>query len=144
LLKSTFEGEASLSGGTWWSDGWRLKLCRCSECLEMYEKLGVLFLIDPEDALGAYEAKGKENGGGCMESIGDNILRSAMAGLDHVQQIEVVHVINEFKEDLGTFLASFAASGRVITSDDVNNFFTEIRAKKRRRLDNVYAPDNCR
>ena len=48
------------------------------------------------------------------------------------------------KEQLAEFLKTVAEAGRVITVDDINTFFTQMRANKRRRVDEVYVPDNCR
>jgi len=50
------------------------------------------------------------------------------------------------KEAFGVFLNKIAESGpgRVVTPEDINTFFTEMRANKRRRLDDVHIPDSCR
>lgn len=42
------------STGQLWTLGWRGKLCRCVTCKEMYESLGVSFLIDKEDETRRY------------------------------------------------------------------------------------------
>lgn len=37
-------------------------------------------------------------------------------------------------------------AGRAVTTEDVETFFTELKEKanKRRRVNDVYVPDNCR
>jgi E3 ubiquitin-protein ligase UBR7 len=110
----------------------------------MYEKLDVSFLIDPEDLLEVYEEKGKENGATSLGDLGEDILQNALSRLDRVQQIEVIHGYNEMKEALTEFLNGLAQSGQVITAEHINQFFQGMQANKRRRVDEVYIPDNCR
>ena len=44
-------------------DGWRNELCRCADCTKAYEATGLAFLLDPEDTVHHYEAKGKQEQG---------------------------------------------------------------------------------
>ena len=43
--------------------GWRGELCRCADCTTAYEATGLAFLLDPEDTVHHYEAKGKQEQG---------------------------------------------------------------------------------
>ena len=60
LLKSKLAVEDVKSATTFWPEGWRLELCKCKECLNMYAKSKLDFLIDENDTVHFYEAKGKE------------------------------------------------------------------------------------
>lgn len=53
-------------GTTFWDEGWRSQLCKCEECLNLYVKNKVEFLIDETDTVHYYEAKGKEK---CKEKL---------------------------------------------------------------------------
>ena len=46
------------------SEGWRGELCRCAECADgVFAARGLEFLLDPEDTVHHYEAKGKQEQG---------------------------------------------------------------------------------
>lgn len=48
------------NGTTFWDEGWRSQLCKCSDCLAMYANNRVEFLTNESDTVHSYEAKGKE------------------------------------------------------------------------------------
>jgi E3 ubiquitin-protein ligase UBR7 len=50
------------SGATFWEEGWRKRLCRCTDCISMYRSQEIEFLSDETDTVHHYEAKGKEKG----------------------------------------------------------------------------------
>jgi len=129
------KAEKEINGSTWWSHGWRSKLCRCSKCLELYETHGVSFLVDPEDSLEAYEAKGLKDGVSTFDST-QVLMQNVLSRLDRVAQIEFLHGFNEMKDNLVEFLRNIGESGRVVTAADIREFFGEMQAAKRRRLDN--------
>ena len=52
-----------------------------------------------------------------------------------VGQIELIHNVNDLKDELRDFLESFAQSGKVIQSTDVTNFFEDLRERKKRKLE---------
>ena len=41
---------------------WRQQLCKCDECLKLYEEKNVAFLIDEEDTVHHYESQAKNEG----------------------------------------------------------------------------------
>ena len=53
------------------SEGWRGELCRCAECAGgVYAARGFEFLLDPEDTVHHYEAKGQQEQGTLKYSHG--------------------------------------------------------------------------
>ncbi|RUS74824.1 hypothetical protein EGW08_017414 [Elysia chlorotica] len=123
-----------------WSEGWRSKLCRCSECLEMYQDRNIEFLIDDSDTMQAYEAKGIEAKKNATAAEEDEA--AAFASLGRVQQIEVAQGIMDFKSELNDFLKGFAEEGKVVKESDVREFFERMRERKRNRM---HLPQhNCR
>ena len=46
------------------SDGWRTKICKCSECDKNLSNEGLEFLTDPEDTVHHYESKSKRTNEG--------------------------------------------------------------------------------
>lgn len=125
---------------TFWSEGWRSKLCRCCNCKEMYEDRNLGFLIDEDDTMQAYEARGLE----AQEKAkaDEEADTAAFASMGRVQQIEVVQGVMDFKSELNDFLKGFAEEGKVVKESDIREFFERLHEKKRNR---THLPQhNCR
>jgi hypothetical protein len=56
-------------------------------------------------------------------------------------QIEAIRGYNEMKEALNEFLRSFAEQGKVVTEADVKQFFAEMKASKKQKVE---IPKFCR
>ncbi|KAG0608045.1 hypothetical protein M758_8G073600 [Ceratodon purpureus] len=108
---------------------WRGQLCRCPNCLRMYEEKRLGFLLDSDDTLQSYEASAKRKREESRAQV-DGL--DLMKGLGHVQQIELLHGFNDMTSQLKTFLAPFGESGRTVTSADIHDFFATLNQKKRR------------
>lgn len=118
------------SGATFWPSGWRSHLCTCSDCQKLLSEAGALFLLDETDTVLAYETKGKN-----LERTNQSTdpLMSALDRLNRVQQLELIHEYNDLKTELKDFLQSFASEGKVVTPDDIRQFFEQQQNRKRRR-----------
>ncbi|KAM4522554.1 putative E3 ubiquitin-protein ligase UBR7 isoform 1-T2 [Odontesthes bonariensis] len=119
------------SGAMFWPSGWRSKLCSCSTCQELLSSAALSFLLDASDTVLAYENKGKTSD---QSQPGHDPLMSALDNLNRVQQLEIIHGYNDMKTELKDFLQRFATEGKVVTSDDIRQFF-EQQSRKRRRVD---------
>lgn len=117
------------TGASFWLIEWRTKLCRCSNCLEMYKKNDVEFLLDDEDTVHAYQEKGKAKAAENRLSLQEETMR-AISGMDHVQQIEAALAYNKLKEKLTEFLTGFVSTEQVVTAKDVDTFFNTMGKKK--------------
>ncbi|KAG9481817.1 hypothetical protein GDO78_010833 [Eleutherodactylus coqui] len=71
---------------TYWPSNWRSKLCRCDQCMKMYADLEVLFLLDENDTVQAYENKGKSEE--AQESR--DPLMTALSTMNRIQQVELI------------------------------------------------------
>ncbi|XP_074471342.1 putative E3 ubiquitin-protein ligase UBR7 [Sebastes fasciatus] len=120
------------SGAVFWPSTWRSKLCSCNTCKESLSAAGLSFLLDESDTVLAYENKGKTNE---QRQPGHDPLMSALDNLNHVQQLEIIHGYNDMKSELKDFLQGFAAEGKVVTPDDIREFFEQQQSRKRRRDD---------
>ncbi|XP_074541338.1 putative E3 ubiquitin-protein ligase UBR7 [Halichoeres trimaculatus] len=118
------------SGAVFWPSGWRSKLCPCDSCKERLSEGGVSFLTDESDTVLAYENKGKTNE---QTTRGSDPLMSALDNLNRVQQLEIIHGYNDMKTELKDFLQRFAAEGKVVTPDDIRQFFEQQQSRKRQR-----------
>ncbi|XP_062858421.1 putative E3 ubiquitin-protein ligase UBR7 [Trichomycterus rosablanca] len=121
-------------GAVFWPPAWRSKLCSCPDCKTLFADSGVSFLLDETDTVLAYENKGKtsEQSNGAE---GRDPLMSALDNLNRVQQLEIIHEYNDMKTELKDYLQRFAAEGKVVTPEDIRNFFEQQQTRKRRRAD---------
>uniref|UniRef100_A0A3Q1JCR7 UBR-type domain-containing protein n=1 Tax=Anabas testudineus TaxID=64144 RepID=A0A3Q1JCR7_ANATE len=119
------------SGAVFWPSTWRSKLCSCNSCQRL-SQAGLSFLLDESDTVFAYEKKGKNNE---QKEKGNDPLMSALDNLNRVQQLEIIHGYNDMKTELKDFLQRFAAEGKVVTSEDIRQFFEQQQTRKRRRVD---------
>ncbi|XP_077409740.1 putative E3 ubiquitin-protein ligase UBR7 [Vanacampus margaritifer] len=120
------------SGAVFWPSGWRSELCRCDACQGRLAEAGLSFLPDESDTVLAYENKGKRQEG---DAPAPDPLMSALDNLNRVQQLEIIHGYNDMKSELKDFLQTFAAEGKVVTSDDIRQFFELQQSRKRRQVD---------
>lgn len=128
-------GSRAPQGAVFWPSAWRTKLCTCTDCKILYTDTGVSFLTDEMDTVLAYENKGKsteqaEQAGGAE---GRDPLMSALNNLNRVQQLEIIHEYNDMKTELKDYLQRFAAEGKVVTPEDIRQFFEQQQSRKRRR-----------
>lgn len=119
------------SGAVFWPSAWRSKLCSCNTCQERLSEANLSFLLDESDTVLTYENQGKNNE---QRQQGHDVLMSALDNLNRVQQLEIIHGYNDMKTELKDFLQRFAADGKVVTPDDIRQFF-ERQSRKRRRED---------
>lgn len=71
-------------GATFWTEGWRQKLCRCSKCTEIYRQEDVGFLLDECDTITAYENRGK------TDDCGKSQYEQGMAALSSMNRVQQV------------------------------------------------------
>ncbi|CAH2077197.1 unnamed protein product, partial [Iphiclides podalirius] len=116
-------------GATFWPSSFRQKLCTCNECLSMYKDLSVLFLIDPEDTVTAYEMLGKKNNEGSPSSQYEKGLQ-ALSSLDRIQQINALTEYNKMRDKLLDFLKSFKDRKEIVKEEDIKAFFAGMKPKR--------------
>ncbi|XP_046388838.1 putative E3 ubiquitin-protein ligase UBR7 [Ischnura elegans] len=118
-------------GATYWGEGWRKVLCACQKCKDMYTELKVEFLNDEEDPVQVYEeaAKAKEHGSQYEEGM------RALSSLGHVQKIEAIQEYNLMQEELKEYLKKFADNKKVVREEDIREFFSEMKSRKKQRVD---------
>ncbi|MBN3305077.1 UBR7 ligase, partial [Amia calva] len=126
------KGFVKKEGAIFWPYVWRSKLCTCTDCKKAYVKAEVPFLLDESDTVLAYEHKGKTEQESAAE--GRDPLMTALSSMDRVQQLELIYEYNDLKTELKDYLKRFADEGKVVTSEDIQRFFEELRSKKRRRM----------
>uniref|UniRef100_A0A8C4ZDE7 Ubiquitin protein ligase E3 component n-recognin 7 n=1 Tax=Gadus morhua TaxID=8049 RepID=A0A8C4ZDE7_GADMO len=114
-------------GAVFWPYNWRSKLCTCVSCKRAYVKAEVQFLLDESDTVLAYENSGR------AQPLGEDRLMSFLSSLDHVQQLEMIYHYNDLKTELTTFLQQHAVEHKVVTAEDIEQFFEGLQSRKRGR-----------
>lgn len=126
--------EVSVESTLFWSScNWRSKLCRCQKCLSMYKEKECEFLLDHKDTIPYYEAQGIAN-----SKNGETPLERGMSALNKMNRaavVEALHGYDELKADLSSYLKKFADSKKVVREEDIHEFFSQLKSKKRPRLE---------
>lgn len=129
LLKST---TSTIPGDAFFKKGWVVQLCQCNDCKTNYLKTGFDKLMSHETQedidIGEAEDLKLDTNVKKRNSEDENETPEAkrLKISPYQQQLLALgynHLATQFKE----FLTSFSESGKVITEDDVNNFFRSIR-----------------
>ncbi|ETL99413.1 hypothetical protein L917_03750 [Phytophthora nicotianae] len=124
-------GETTLRP-TFWSSDWRNDLCQCSSCVSLFEKHGIAYLLDPEDSLHVYETSAREKKTASDEEMAQ---RAFANNLTHEQQVEVAMGYSLMKNNLQQYLAGFAAAGKTVRKEDIQNFFETLSQVKRQKTE---------
>ncbi|KAF8978821.1 hypothetical protein BGZ46_006113 [Entomortierella lignicola] len=105
------------------TEGWRDLLCQCTECMELYTKENIPFILGEEAIYEDEEDDEAET----------SILESGMKKLnemDRVQMMDGMLAYNKMRDEIRNFLAPFSEQGKVVTADDVQAFFTAKMEKR--------------
>ncbi|CAG9838139.1 unnamed protein product [Diabrotica balteata] len=124
----------------WPNVNWRKELCTCDDCLKMYENEDVAFLLDSEDPVHLYEEKGKAK----AQEVVDDHVKQQMNSMNRVQLIDCIAGYNDLKERLGEYLKKFAENKKIVREEDIREFFDEMNARKKQRVDQVEVSHFCR
>jgi E3 ubiquitin-protein ligase UBR7 len=122
-----------INSACYFLNNWRDALCKCEICLKMYKTNQVEFLIDKNDTIKFYEDSGKS----AANQIDENkLLDDELSKLNRISQLELLHNLNDFKDQLKDFLADFAKNGQVVKRENIEEFFDELNQRKRRKVSN--------
>ncbi|XP_074602705.1 putative E3 ubiquitin-protein ligase UBR7 [Brevipalpus obovatus] len=123
-------------GATFWRDGWRSSLCKCSPCRQNYIALDCAFICEEEDTVQFYEKQGEE------KNTQTNHYEKALNEInrmDRVKSLEVMHGYNFMAGELKKFLEGFAVNKKVVRQEDIQEFYEDLKSRKRPR----YQLFNC-
>jgi len=116
-------------------EDWRKNLCKCDDCLKIYQDQNLSFLIDEEDTVHYYESQAKNEGSQYEKGM------EALSSMDRVKQVEAIQSYNSMKSNLMEYLQKFAQNGKVVRKEDIQEFFEQMKSNKRPRIE---IPENCR
>lgn len=105
---------------------WRLRLCRCSKCLKLYEAEGVEFITNPLDMFAVYIYQNQKK-------VSEKV-QQQMPKWNRIQEIALAEGIEHFKRELGKFLKQCQENSKTISAEDVAEFKRNLYANKRQRV----------
>ncbi|EEY58092.1 uncharacterized protein PITG_00704 [Phytophthora infestans T30-4] len=132
VKQQQLEAQGTTLRPTFWSSDWRSDLCQCSSCLSLFDKHDIAFLLDPEDSLHVYEASAREKKTASDEEMAQRAFANT---LTHEQQVEVAMGYSLMKNNLQQYLAGFAAAGKTVRKEDIQNFFETLSQAKRQKTE---------
>ncbi|KAH9506136.1 putative E3 ubiquitin-protein ligase ubr7 [Dermatophagoides farinae] len=102
---------------------WRLRICRCSKCLQMYNDNGVEYITNPRDMFAVY--------------FHQNQRKVSGPKWNRIQEIALAEGIEHFKQELKKFLDRCQENCKTISAEDVAEFKRNLYAKKRKTIERV-------
>ncbi|KNE56008.1 hypothetical protein AMAG_01852 [Allomyces macrogynus ATCC 38327] len=109
-------------------DEWRKHMCQCTECTEFAKSKKMPYLLAEEEV---HRPEEDEDAAKPLYESGMEML----ASVDRVKANEGVLAMATLSSNLKDYLRTFAEQGRVVTKDDIDSFFADLRDRKRRRTE---------
>lgn len=114
-----------VDGAMFLPSSWRDLICKCTKCKEMYDDKKLSFLLDPDDSQRLYEEKGIKKNENALESTIENLSATSRVAL-----VETIHEFHNMTGKLKEFLLPFMESKKVVTQDDINRFFEQMKSNR--------------
>eukprot|EP01099_Mayorella_cantabrigiensis_P006847 TRINITY_DN5853_c0_g1_i1.p1 TRINITY_DN5853_c0_g1~~TRINITY_DN5853_c0_g1_i1.p1 ORF type:complete len:454 (-),score=102.23 TRINITY_DN5853_c0_g1_i1:60-1421(-) len=125
--------------------GWKKSICKCQNCLSLFQNHCVSFLEDKqdEDTDGDEEEdepgiegseksqEGFKNSNSIIEETTSQLLQSIPSVVD---RLELIYRYNTLSDRLKAFLAPFAQSGVAVTKEDIEGFFAQLNQSRNKPL----------
>ncbi|KAJ1853647.1 hypothetical protein LPJ76_004625 [Coemansia sp. RSA 638] len=99
-------------------DGWKEHVCTCIDCMREIECSNLEFLIKEEDVVEPEEDESRS------ESLYESALRQLQT-MDRAQAVDAAAAYHTLSSRLKDYLRPFAASGKVVTNQDIHTFFEQ-------------------
>ncbi|CAI2312937.1 unnamed protein product [Caenorhabditis sp. 36 PRJEB53466] len=130
--KLSAEQIASVDPASLAIEKFRSRLCKCTECIRVYERADVEFLLDDEDDMATFESESRRK-------VAENKTTEAEEMREIVKEVgmEGARVffagLNDFKRDLTTFISTAGKDGKAITAEQVTTFFDALKEDRLQR-----------
>ncbi|KJH51693.1 putative zinc finger in N-recognin [Dictyocaulus viviparus] len=113
------------------TDGFRKRLCRCQNCLVLYEKSGCEYLIDSDDDIEEFTKENIEKTKDEKEPDDDTIVNELVQTAGREAAIHALEAFNDLKRNLQDFFCEMHDEGvDVITAEHVKSFFDKIKRSR--------------
>ncbi|KAI9598437.1 hypothetical protein BDF19DRAFT_432516 [Syncephalis fuscata] len=97
---------------------WRNQLCHCQQCMDIYNKEDVTYLLSVEET---YQPEKDEDSDTSLFELG----MQQLAHMDRTRAIDGLLAYNQLCGEIKSFLGQFATTGKVVTKSDVESFFAD-------------------
>ncbi|EYC10924.1 hypothetical protein Y032_0053g2372 [Ancylostoma ceylanicum] len=112
-------------------DGFRERMCRCSECMALYERMGCEFLVDVDDDIELFTKENIEKTEGEKEPDEEAIVNELVQTAGRDAAIHVLKGFNDLKRNLHDFMREKQEEGvGVITAEHITSFFDKIKRSR--------------
>ncbi|ORY01776.1 hypothetical protein K493DRAFT_334838 [Basidiobolus meristosporus CBS 931.73] len=98
--------------------GWKKSLCQCQECQDTLKQSDLKFLLEADEL---YEPEKDADAGKSLFECGMERLLS----MNRNDAVDGLQAYNRFRDEIKAFLEPYAASGKVVTANDIEKFFQE-------------------
>ncbi|KAJ3200356.1 hypothetical protein HDU82_008982 [Entophlyctis luteolus] len=123
---ASFESEPSStakSANLFCFDDWKTDLCRCSACMSHYEAAGLLHLVEKSESDDAEEPEADADAGKSLFEMG----MKALDKLPRMKALDGVYAYERMAAFSKEYLRRFAEEGRVVTKEDIEEMFEELK-----------------
>ncbi|KAJ2808782.1 hypothetical protein H4R20_000640 [Coemansia guatemalensis] len=100
------------------ADGWKADVCTCIDCMREIEACGLMFLIKEEAVVEPEEDETRS------ESLYESALKQ-LRTMDHTRAMDAATAYSSLSSRLKSYLQPFAASGKIVTGQDIRAFFDQ-------------------
>ncbi|KAJ2086627.1 hypothetical protein GGI09_006659 [Coemansia sp. S100] len=103
------------------ADGWKSHVCTCIDCMREIEANRLVFLVEEDEVVEPEDD----------ETLGESLYESAMKQLrnmDRTRAIDAASAYHSLSSSLKEYLRPFAASGKIVKSQDIQAFFEQQRS----------------
>ncbi|KAJ2070630.1 hypothetical protein GGI16_009289 [Coemansia sp. S142-1] len=103
------------------ADGWKSHVCTCIDCMREIEANRLVFLVEEDEIVEPEDD----------ETLGESLYESAMKQLrnmDRTRAIDAASAYHSLSSSLKEYLRPFAASGKIVKSQDIQAFFEQQRS----------------
>ncbi|KAG8930143.1 hypothetical protein FRC02_004582 [Tulasnella sp. 418] len=119
--ETSSEDEIIGEGDIFLSEGWRDRWCRCPDCLPLFDKYP--YLLEEEET---FTPPDDPDSNKSLEELGLRALQT----LPRDKALDSIRAFNEMRDDLMNYLRPFAEQGKVVSSNDINEFFEMRKAAR--------------
>ncbi|KAJ3378209.1 hypothetical protein HDU84_007831 [Entophlyctis sp. JEL0112] len=123
---ASFESEPSStakSANLFCFDDWKTDLCRCSACMSHYEAAGLIHLVEKSESDDAEEPEADADAGKSLFEMG----MKALDKLPRMKALDGVYAYERMAAFSKEYLRRFAEEGRVVTKEDIEEMFEELK-----------------
>jgi len=127
---------SSTTNNSFWTKGWRESLCSCNNCITLYDKEKVSYLVSELTELEDEEENLEQTDEANNRPI--DLLETGQNAflhlpIPHQNKVDLIVGYTHMRDGLKEYLRDFAESGREVTKEDITSFFETMQDPKRRK-----------